>query len=326
MEKKKLGKSGPELSPLGLGCMGLSGVYGKVEDETGIKVIHAALDQGMQIFNTGDFYNNGHNEMLLGRALKDRRDKAFISVKFGALRSPDGGFGGFDARPQATKNFLTYSLNRLGVDYIDLYQPARVDPAVPIEETVGAISEMVKAGYVRHLGLSEVSPATLRRAHAVHPVAAVEIEYSLFDRELEAELLPTVRELGSSIMSYGVLSRGMIQSNGQVQIKENDYRAHLPRFIGDNLKHNQELVGKLQKLAAEKNATGTQLAFAWVLSRGSEVFALVGAKSPEQLSEIIAAQSVKLSTADLDLLDQWFPVGVAAGTRYGAPQMAMLNG
>jgi aryl-alcohol dehydrogenase-like predicted oxidoreductase len=181
MEKKKLGASGPALAPLGLGCMGLSGLYGHVSDEEGIKVIHSALDQGVNIFNTGDFYGTGHNEMLLGRALKGRREQAFISVKFGALRSPDGGWVGFDARPQATKNFLTYTLSRLGVDYIDLYQPARVDPNVPIEETVGAIAEMVKGGYVRHIGLSEASPATVAKAHAVHPIAAVEIEFSLFD-------------------------------------------------------------------------------------------------------------------------------------------------
>ena len=326
MEKKKLGSKGPSLSSIGLGCMSLSGVYGQVSEDEGIKVIHAALEKGINIFNTGDFYGTGSNEMLLGKALKGRRDEAFISVKFGGLRTPDGGWSGFDARPQAVKNFLTYSLTRLGVDHIDLYQPARVDPSVPIEETAGAIGEMVKAGYVRHLGLSEVSAETLKKVHAIHPVAAVEIEFSLFDRDVETALLPTARELGVAIMSYGVLSRGLIQSNGQVQIKANDYRGHLPRFTGENLRHNIELVEKLQKLAAEKNATATQLAFAWVLSRGSEVFALTGAKSVDQLNETIAAQSVKLSEADLSLLDQWFPLGVAAGTRYNEAQMAMLNG
>ncbi len=326
MEKKKLGASGPLLNPLGLGCMSLSGLYGSVSDETGIKVIHSALDKGLDIFNTGDFYGTGHNELLLGRAIKDRRDKAFISVKFGALRSPDGGWVGFDARPAATKNFLTYSLTRLGVDYVDLYQPARIDPAVPIEETIGAISELVKGGYVRHIGLSEVSPATLRRAHSVHPISAVEIEYSLFDREIETELIPTVRELGVAIMSYGVLSRGMIQSQGKVQVKEKDYRAHLPRFSGENLERNLQLVAKLQKLAAEKKITATQLAFAWVLSRGKDIFALTGAKSIEQLTEVVGAESVTLSEADLSLLNEWFPLGVAAGDRYGKPQMAMLNG
>jgi aryl-alcohol dehydrogenase-like predicted oxidoreductase len=326
METKKLGASGPSLNPLGLGCMSLSGIYGSVPEEAGIKVIHSALDQGINMFNTGDFYGIGHNELLLGRALKGRRDKAFISVKFGAQRSPDGGWVGFDARPQATKNSLAHSLTRLGVDYVDLYQPARVDPAVPIEETVGAIAEMVKGGYVRHIGLSEVSPATLKRAHAVHPIAAVEIEYSLFDREIETELIPTVRELGVAIMAYGVLSRGMIQSSGQVQVKENDYRAHLPRFAGENLLHNIQLVEKLQKLAAEKNVTATQLAFAWVLSRGNDIFALTGSKTVEQLTEIIGAESVTLSNADILLLNEWFPIGVAAGDRYGKPQMAMLNG
>ncbi|MBU6453157.1 MAG: aldo/keto reductase [Cyanobacteria bacterium REEB67] len=326
MEKKKLGAAGPLLNALGLGCMSLSGLYGPTEDEASIKVIQAALEHGIEIFNTGDFYGMGHNEMLLGRALKGRREKAFIAVKFGAVRSPDGGWLGFDARPQATKNALAYSLTRLGVDHVDLYQPARVDPAVPIEETVGAIAEMVKAGFVRHIGLSEVSAATLKKAHAVHPIAAVEIEYSLFDRGIENDLLPVAEELGVAIVSYGVLSRGLIQSKGQVAIKQNDYRAHLPRFTAENLAKNQELVGKLQDLAAEKNATATQLAFAWVLSRGSNIFALTGAKSSEQLSEIIDGESVKLSAADLSLLDQWFTHGVAAGDRYNEAQMAMLNG
>ena len=326
MENKKLGAKGPALNPLGLGCMGLSGIYGSVSEDEGIKVIHSALEQGLNIFNTGDFYGTGHNEMLLGRALKGKRDKAFVSVKFGAQRSPDGGWVGFDTRPSATKNALAHSLTRLGMDHVDLYQPARIDPSVPIEETVGAIAEMVKGGYVRHIGLSEVSPATLRRAHAVHPISAVEIEYSLFDREIETELIPTVRELGVAIMSYGVLSRGMIQSSGQVQVKENDYRAHLPRFEGENLRRNIQLVEKLQKLAAEKNVTATQLAFAWVLSRGNDIFALTGSKAVKQLTEVIGAESVKLSDADMSLLNEWFPIGVAAGDRYGKPQMAMLNG
>jgi aryl-alcohol dehydrogenase-like predicted oxidoreductase len=326
MDKKKFGNNGPLLPALGLGCMSLSGLYGPTEDESSIKVIHEAIERGIEIFNTGDFYGMGHNEMLLGRALKGRREKAFIAVKFGAVRSPDGGWLGFDARPQATKNALAYSLTRLGVDYVDLYQPARVDPAVPIEETVGAIAEMVKAGFVRQIGLSEVSAATLRKAHAVHPIAAVEIEYSLFDRGIENDLLPVAQELGVAIVSYGVLSRGLIQSHGQVEIKQNDYRAHLPRFTAENLPKNQQLVHKLQELASGKNATATQVAFAWVLSRGSNVFALTGAKSIKQLNEIIDSQSVKLSDADLSLLDQWFTHGVAAGDRYNEAQMAMLNG
>jgi len=326
MEKRTLGKNGPALAPLGLGCMGLSGLYGKTEDDYSVKVIQAALDQGINLVNTGDFYGLGHNELLLGRALKDRRDKAFVSVKYGVLRSPEGGFNGMDTRPSATKNFLSYSLVRLGVDYVDLYQPARKDPNVPIEETVGAIADLVKAGYVRHIGLSEVSSETLRRAHAVHPIAAVEHEYSLFDRDIEDDLLPTANELGVAIVAYGVLSRGMIQSKGQVQIKPNDFRAILPRFSGDNLAKNNSIVQKLQEFAAEKNATATQIAFAWVLNRGENIFPLIGAKSIEQLNECLGSQTVMLNADELEKLDSWFAPGAVAGTRYPEPMMAMLKG
>ena len=325
MEKRALGKNGPQLAPLGLGCMGLSGLYGKTNDDDSIKVIHAALEHGIGFLNTGDFYGMGHNEMLVGRALKDRRDKAFVSVKYGALRSPDGAFIGMDNSPAFTKTCLSYSLVRLGLDHIDLYQPARRDKNVPIEETVGAIAEMIKAGFVRHIGLSEISAETLRKAHAVHPIAAVEHEYSLFDREIEDELLSTAKELGVAIVAYGVLSRGMIQSKGQVQIKQNDYRAHLPRFTGENLVKNNTIVQKLQELAAEKKATATQVAFAWVLSRGENIFPLIGAKSIEQLDECLLSQSVKLSSDDLAKLDSWF-TGTVAGTRYPEPMMAMLKG
>lgn len=326
MEKRALGKNGPLLTPLGLGCMGLSGLYGKTDDEASIKVIHSALDQGINLLNTGDFYGMGHNEMLVGRAIKDRRDKAFVSVKYGGLRSPDGGFNGFDARAIATKNFLSYSLVRLGVDYIDLYQPARRDKSVPIEETIGAIADMIKAGFVRHIGLSEISGETLRRAHAIHPIAAVEHEYSLIDREIEDDLLPVARELGVAIVAYGVLSRGMIQSKGKVQIKPNDYRAHLPRFTGENLERNNAIVQRLQDFAAEKNATATQIAFAWVSSRGENVFPLIGAKSIEQLNECLGSQTVKLNKDELAQLDSWFAPGAVAGTRYPEPMMATLKG
>ena len=326
MEKRALGKNGPLIAPLGLGCMGLSGLYGKTNDDASVKVIQAALDHGISLLNTGDFYGMGHNEMLVGRAIKDRRHKAFVSVKYGALRSPDGAFNGMDNRPAATKNFLSYSLVRLGVDHVDLYQPARKDPGVPIEETVGAIAELIKAGFVRHIGLSEVSGDTLRRAHAVHPIAAVEHEYSLFDRDIEDDLLPTARELGVAIVAYGVLSRGMIQSQGKVQIKPNDFRAHLPRFSGENLERNNAIVQKLQDLAAQKNATATQVAFAWVISRGENIFPLVGAKSIEQLNECLVSQTVKLSSDELATLDSWFAPGAVAGTRYPEPMMAMLKG
>jgi len=232
MQKYKLGSTEALVSPLGVGCMGMSGVYGQTSEEEGEKTIQEALAKGINLLNTGDFYGVGHNELLIARAIKGKREQAFISVKFGALRAPGGGWLGIDTRPQAVKNSLSYSLTRLGTDYVDLYQPCRVDPNVPIEETVGAIAEMVKGGFVKYIGLSEVNGKSLRRAHAVHPIAAVEVEYSLMDKHIESDLLPVARELGVAVIAYGVLSRGLLQNQGQLEIKAQDYRAHLPRFNG----------------------------------------------------------------------------------------------
>jgi aryl-alcohol dehydrogenase-like predicted oxidoreductase len=321
----KLGKNGPDVSAIGLGCMGMSGMYGLTSDEESVATIQAALDKGVSLLNTGDFYGMGHNELLIGKAIKGRRDSAFIAVKFGALRGPDGNWNGLDTRPVAVKNFVAYSLKRLECETIDLYQPCRVDPTVPIEETVAAISELVKAGYVRHIGLSEVSPETLRRAHKVHPITAVEIEYSLLDRQIESDLLPVARELGVAIVAYGVLGRGLIKS-GPVQIGAQDYRAYLPRFNSENFDKNRSLVEAVQKLAEEKKVSASQIAVAWVLSQGQDIFPLVGAKTREQLTDAVGALSVKLSKDDLTYLDQAFPVGIAAGTRYPEEQMASLNG
>lgn len=326
MKLNKLGSDGPLVSALGLGCMGMSGLYGETSDAESILTIQAALDEGISFLNTGDFYGVGHNEMLIGEAIKGRREQAFISVKYGALRSPEGGWTGLNTHPQATKNFLSYSLTRLQTDYVDLYQPCRVDPSLPIEETVAGIAELVKAGYVKHIGLSEVSAKTLRRAHAVHPIAAVEIEFSLMDRNIETELLPTARELGVAIVAYGVLSRGLIQSKGQVQVGDKDYRAYLPRFSGENFEKNQNLVQQLQELAEAKGASASQLAFAWVMHHGDDIVPLVGAKTRQRLSEALGSLNVKLTEQDLKTLDELFPPGVTAGDRYAKEQMAMVNG
>lgn len=326
MKLNKLGSDGPLVSALGLGCMGMSGLYGETSDEESILTIQAALDEGISFLNTGDFYGVGHNEMLIGEAIKGRREQAFISVKYGALRSPEGGWTGLNTHPQATKNFLSYSLTRLKTDYVDLYQPCRVDPSLPIEETVAGIAELVKAGYVKHIGLSEVSAETLRKAHAVHPIAAVEIEFSLMDRNIETELLPTARELGVAIVAYGVLSRGLIQSKGQVQVGDKDYRAYLPRFSGENFEKNQNLVQQLQALAETKGASASQLAFAWVMHHGDDIVPLVGAKTRQRLSEALESLKVKLTEQDLKTLDELFPPGVTAGDRYAKEQMAMVNG
>ncbi|MFO1057321.1 MAG: aldo/keto reductase [Dongiaceae bacterium] len=279
MEQRRLGRTGPVVSAIGLGCMGMSDIYGPADETESIATIHRAIDAGITFLNTGDFYGMGHNELLLRRALQGRRERVVISVKFGALRDPAGGFVGFDARPAAVKNFLTYSLRRLGTDYIDIYQPARIDRAVPIEETVGAIAEMVEAGYVRHIGLSEASAATVRRAAAVHPIAALETEYSLVDRGIEATTLPALRQDGSGVVAYGVLSRGLLAGRiaGAGDLQPGDYRAHLPRFTGDNLRRNQALVAALKAIADAKGITPARLAIAWAMSRGSDIVPIIGA-------------------------------------------------
>ena len=328
MNTRKLGKTGPEVSALGLGCMGMSGMYGPSDEAESIATIHAALDAGITLLDTGDFYGMGHNEMLIGRALKDiPRDKVEISVKFGGLRDYDGGWNGYDARPIAVKNFLAYSLRRLGTDYIDIYRPARLDPNVPIEETVGAIADMIKAGHVRQVGLSEVGAETIRKAASVVPISDLQIEYSLISRDIEKEILPVCRELGIGITAYGVLSRGLISGHWSRERSgaAGDFRSFSPRFKGENLDHNLQLVDELRGIATAKGVTVAQVAIAWVLSRGDDIVPLVGARQRPRLNEALGALDVKLTPDDLDRIEQAVPAGAAAGDRYPTAQMAHLD-
>ncbi|MBO3458636.1 aldo/keto reductase [Aetokthonos hydrillicola Thurmond2011] len=326
---RQLGANGPTVSAIGLGCMGMSDVYGSADRAESIATIHTALDAGITLLDTGDFYGMGHNELLLHEALSGRRrEDVFIAVKFGALRSPDGNFIGFDGRPEAVKTYLAYTLKRLGTDYIDLYQPARIDPKVPIEETVGAISEMVKAGYVRRVGLSEAGSDTIRRAHAIHPISWLQIEYSLFDRGIEVDILPTVRELGIAVTAYGVLSRGLLSghwSKERSQQAQQDYRGHLPRFSGENLERNLSLVEALRQIAQEQNATVAQVAIAWVLSRGNDIIPLIGARRRDRLNEALGALDLHLSKEELAQIEAAIPADAVAGDRYNPEQMAMLD-
>lgn len=322
-EPRQLGSTGPTVFPLALGCMGMSDLYGPADDNESIATIHAALDAGVNLLDTGDFYAMGKNELLIGRALADRRDKAMISVKFGVLRAPGGAWQFPDARPAAVKNFLAYSLTRLGVDHIDIYRPGRLDPTVPIEDTVGAIADLVKAGYVRHIGLSEVGAETVRRASAVHPISDLQIEYSLISRGPEAKILPVLSELGVGLTAYGVLSRGLL--SGSKPTGKADFRTYLPRFTGDNRERNQHLISTLQRLAADKQATASQLAIAWVLAKGKNIVPLIGARTRKQLDESLGALSVQLSPADLAQLEEAIPPSAVAGTRYDEHQMKILD-
>jgi aryl-alcohol dehydrogenase-like predicted oxidoreductase len=328
MNHRSLGTTGLQVSALGLGCMGMSGIYGPSERSESIATIHAALDAGVSLLDTGDFYGMGHNEMLIGEALRgtSARDRAQISVKFGGLRDPAGGWTGFDARPDAVKNFLAYTLQRLGLDHIDIYRPARLDPAVPIEDTIGAIADMVTAGYVRQIGLSEVGPETLRRAAAVHPICDLQIEYSLISRGIEDAILPTCRELGIGITAYGVLSRGLISGNWRKEATApGDFRAHSPRFQGDNADKNLALVEALRIIANVKGVSVAQIAVAWVAAQGDDIVPLVGSRRRPQLDEALAALDVTLTPADLAAIEQAIPKGSAAGSRYAEAQMAMLD-
>jgi aryl-alcohol dehydrogenase-like predicted oxidoreductase len=320
---RQLGKAGPKVFPLSLGAMGMSGAYGHSDENESIATIHAALDAGITLIDTGDFYGMGHNEMLIGRALKERSDKPLLSVKFGGMRAPDGSFIGFDGRPVAVKNFLSHSLTRLGVDHIDIYRPARLDTNVPIEDTVGAIADMIKAGYVSAIGLSEVGPETIRKAHAVHPIADLQIEYSLVSRSPEVEIFPLLKELGIGVTAYGVLSRGLL--SGSVPSGKGDYRAHLPRFTGENFDRNQRLVEVLKTLAAERDIQPAQLAIAWVLAKDESIIPVIGARKRTQLEESLAALSVSLSPEDLARIEQAVPASQIAGTRYGEDQMRHLD-
>jgi aryl-alcohol dehydrogenase-like predicted oxidoreductase len=323
-----LGTSGPAVSALGLGLMGMSDLYGPADDVESVATVHAALDAGVTLLDTGDFYGMGHNEMLLRDALRGRdRDNAVISVKFGALRDADGGWTGTDGRPEGVKNFLAYTLRRLGTDHVDIYRPARLDPNVPIEETVGAIADQVKAGHVRHIGLSEVGADTLRRAHAVHPIADLQIEYSLLSRGIEEDILPTARELGIGITAYGVLSRGLLSGhwNRDRQLDGHDFRGFSPRFQGENLDRNLALVDALRRLAEARNATPAQIAIAWVAAQGADIVPLVGARRRDRLAEALASADITLTADDLAAIERAVPVGAAAGARYAAPMMGDLD-
>ncbi len=329
MRTRTLGRTGPTVSALGLGAMGMSnGVYGAADRPESIATVHAALDAGVTLIDTGDFYGMGHNEMLLAEALRGRdRDSYVLSVKFGGLRGPDMSWGGLDTRPEAVRNYLAYSLNRLGTDHIDIYRPARLDPAVPIEDTVGAIKEMIDAGYVRHVGLSEVDAETIRRAHAVHPIVDLQIEYSLISRAVEDDVLPTLRELGIGMTAYGVLSRGLISGHWTASrdTGAGDFRASSPRFSGDNLEHNLALVEALRRVADAKNCSVAQLAIAWVAAQGDDIVPLVGARTRERLAEALPAVNLTLTADDLAEIEKAVPPGVARGDRYPSAMMHTLG-
>ncbi|AZM89082.1 aldo/keto reductase [Streptomyces sp. W1SF4] len=332
---RRLGTTGPAVFSLGLGCMGMSALYGEADRAESLATIHAYLEAAPEgtnaLLDTGDFYGMGHNELLINEALRTAptaaREQALTSVKFGALRTVEGGFTGYDGRPEAVRNFLAYSLQRLGRDHIDIYRIARVDPDVPIEETVGAIAEAVQAGHVRHIGLSEVGADTLRRAAAVAPVSDLQIEYSLISRGIEDEILPTARELGIGVTAYGVLSRGLISGHftRDRALTPGDFRGMSPRFQGDNLHRNLDLVEALRKVAQEKGVTVAQTAIAWVLSRGEDIVPLVGARRRDRLTEALGAMRVELTAGDLAAIEEAVPAGSASGERYPAAQMAHLD-
>jgi aryl-alcohol dehydrogenase-like predicted oxidoreductase len=328
VRKIQLGQQGPEVSRIGFGAMGLSGTYGPTSEDESVATIHAALDAGINLIDTGDFYGMGHNELLISRALGRRnREEIVISVKFGAQRGPDGSWLGYDARPAAVKTALAYTLVRLGVDHIDIYRPARLDPQVPIEETMGAISELIEAGYVRHIGLSEVGSETLRRAAAVHPISDLQIEYSLVSRSIEQDILPACRELGIGITAYGILSRGLLSGRYRPDAPSSpgDIRSRMPRFQGENLQRNLELVRRLEQIAGALGASVPQLALAWVLSQGEEIVPLIGARTREQLADALGAVELNLSAEQLSELEAAVPAEAVAGTRYGEAQMADLD-
>ncbi|WP_043829371.1 aldo/keto reductase [Muricoccus aerilatus] len=327
MKQRRLGRTGPLVSAFGLGCMGMSDFYGPADRTESLATIAMAVERGITLLDTGDFYGMGHNEMLIGEALRSlQRDGLQISVKFGALRDPDGGWAGYDSRPTAVKNFLAYTLQRLGTDHIDIYRPARLDPDVPIEETVGAMAEMVEKGHLRHIGLSEVGFATIRRAHAVHPIADLQIEYSLLSRGIESDILPTCRELGIGVTAYGVLSRGLISGHwSKDRSGARDFRAISPRFQGENLDRNLSLAEALGAIAAERGVTTAQLAIAWVASRGEDIVPLVGARRRDRLEEALGAADLALDEATLASIEGAIPAGAAAGARYPASQLLHMD-
>jgi aryl-alcohol dehydrogenase-like predicted oxidoreductase len=323
MKAVKLGSNGPDVFPIALGCMGMSGAYGAADESQSIATIHEALDRGVTLLDTGDFYGMGHNELLIARALRENKKKALLSLKFGAQRAPDGAWLGMDTRPAATKNALAHSLVRLGVDHVDIYRPARLDPAVPIEDTIGAIADLVKQGYVRYIGLSEVGPETIRRASAVHPIVDLQIEYSLVSRGPEERIFPLLAELGIAVTAYGVFSRGLL--TGSTTSGARDMRAQLPRFAGDNGQRNQHLVAALAALAKERGATPAQLALAWVLARDKSIVPVVGARTPTQIDESLRALEIDLSADEVARIERAAPGSAGAGTVYHAPKINHLD-
>lgn len=328
MQTRQLGTAGPKVSAIGLGCMGMSDVYGPADESESIATVHAALEAGVTLLDTGDFYGMGHNELLLRKALQGRlRTEVILSVKFGAMRDPSNRIIGTDARPKSVKNFLTYSLRRLGTDYIDIYRPARIDPTVPVEETVGAIADMVKEGYVRYIGLSEAGAENIRRANSVHPVADLQIEYSLFSRGIEQRILPACRELDMGITAYGVLSRGLLSGRWSKdrEVTPGDFRSRAPRFSGDNLDRNLRLVESLRQAAEEKGCTVAQIAIAWVLSRGENIVPVIGSRTRDQLSETLGALEIDLTPDEIASIEKAIPAGSSSGERYAPQLMAHLD-
>ncbi|MFT4183451.1 MAG: aldo/keto reductase [Rhizobium sp.] len=328
MQMHQLGKTGPDVSAIGLGCMGMSGMYGPSDRAEGIATIHAALDAGVNLLDTGDFYGMGHNEILIGEAIRGlKRDDFLLSVKFGALRDPAGAWLGYDARPAAIRNFLAYSLQRLGVDHIDIYRPARLDPNVPIEDQIGAMADLVREGYIRHIGLSEVGADTIRRAAAVHPIVDLQIEYSLISRGIEDEILPACRELGIGITAYGVLSRGLISGHWQkdAAARKGDFRGISPRFQAGNVEKNLELVEALRGIADAKGVSVAQIAIAWVAAQGKDIIPIIGARRRDRLTEALGSLSVELSEVDLTAVEQAVPKDAAAGGRYPEAQLVHMD-
>ena len=323
-KRTKLGKTGPDVFPIGLGCMGMSGgVYGEADENESIATIHRAMERGVTLLDTGDFYGMGHNEMLIGRAIEGRRDKVFLSVKFGAMRGPDNSWGGVDTRPAAVKNFLAYTLKRLKVDHIDIYRPARLDPNVPIEDTVGAIADMIKAGWVRHIGLSEVGSDTIRKANAVHPIVDLQIEYAIATRAPEEKIFPALEELGMSATLYGVFSRGLL--TGSKPSKKGDYRGFLPRFTGDNAATNAAVVRNLDAFAKERGMTLAQVTLGWVLAKQPRLVPIVGSRTRAQIDDALGALDKPLSASDVAALEELVPKDAIRGSRYAEEQMRHLD-
>ena len=326
---RKLGRNGPIVSAVGLGCMGMSGTYGPSDEKESIATIERALELGHNFLDTADYYLAGHNELLIARAIKGRRDKAFLSVKTGLMVTPGPngaiGYGPVNGHPDYIRNAVMHSLQRLKTDYIDLYTPGRIDPTVPIEETVGALADLIQKGVVRYIGLSEASVASIRRAAAVHSITALQIEYSLWTRDIELEVLPTIRELGIGLVAYAPLSRGFLSGEFKKPEDIKDSRTRMPRYQGDNFYKNLELVEKIKTLAAKKGCTTSQLAIAWVLAQGEDIITIPGTKHIKYLEENIASENVKLTADDLESIEAIMPAGIASGTRYPELFMDALN-